>query len=281
MATTEAEALPASLDAERTILGAVMLETDRILDIAAILKPDDFFLDSHRRICAAMIAVNEQGRSIDLITLSAELDRTHALEAVGGRAYLCGLTEGLPRRPVIENYIEIVKNKAMRRALIAVSSHLSARAYSMDQSSLESASWVISAVSDVVEKEQTKNEIREMAELCDELEYSLLDHPTETTALPTSIQSLDDFTGGGIRRGELWVIGASPARGCASLQKSMTLRPFFSHRVRDQTDGQSTPNQLCFRSKNQGRWKKRRIRSYFPTGLSTPRTAASLPARMN
>jgi replicative DNA helicase len=221
MPTDMRDALPSAVDSERTILGAVMLDSDRLLEIAVILKQDDFSLDSHRRIFAAMIAVTERDGSVDLVTLSAELERTHERNAVGGVAYLASLTEGLPHRPVIENYIRIVKEKAICRALIAVSSAWGGRAYSQERSGFEIASWGIAAISAVVDKGQTKADVHEAANLAGDAEYRLLDNPSASPALSTGILSLDDFTGGGIRRGELWVIGASPSRGKTTLARQI------------------------------------------------------------
>lgn len=221
MTTDAPDLMPAAVDSERTILGAVLLDSDRLMELSAILASDDFSLDSHRRIFAAMIAVTERDGNVDIVTLADELGRRHDRDAVGGVAYLASLTEGLPRRPVIENYIKIVKDKAICRAMIAVSSGLSSRAYSQGQSGLEIASWGISALSAVADKGQTKSDVHEAATLAEDAEYRLLDNPSDSPTISTGIQSLDAFTGGGIRRGELWIIGASPSRGKTTLARQI------------------------------------------------------------
>jgi replicative DNA helicase len=137
----EDRGLPASEDSERTIMGAVLLDSARLLEIAAILKPEDFCLDSHRRIFAAMAHVCERDSTVDIVTLAQALADRKEIEAVGGVAYLASLTEGLPRRPEIDNYIKIVKDKALCRALIVTSSQLSARAYDQGESGLELVAW--------------------------------------------------------------------------------------------------------------------------------------------
>ncbi|MFL6300579.1 MAG: DnaB-like helicase N-terminal domain-containing protein, partial [Terriglobales bacterium] len=100
--------MPASLDAERSTLGAILLDNDIFPQAAESIKADDFSLDSHRRIYARMMELNETGRPIDLVTLSEELARKKELESVGGVTYLSTLTEGLPRRDNIEHYVKIV-----------------------------------------------------------------------------------------------------------------------------------------------------------------------------
>src|ERR1700742_5199391 len=104
--------LPASIDAERSILGAALLENHAYNEAAEKLKADDFALDSHRRIFARMAELIDAGRAVDIVTLSEELARHKEVEAVGGVAYLASLTEGLPLRPVITEYVRIVRDKA-------------------------------------------------------------------------------------------------------------------------------------------------------------------------
>ncbi|HYK36870.1 DnaB-like helicase N-terminal domain-containing protein [Alloacidobacterium sp.] len=108
--------LPASLDAERIVLGVVMLDNS-VFDESDLTR-DDFSLDSHRRIYSAMVRMRGDNRAIDIVTLSDELGNNHELEAIGGAAYLFSLTEGMPRRPSIREYVDIVKDKSMRRRLI-------------------------------------------------------------------------------------------------------------------------------------------------------------------
>jgi hypothetical protein len=110
-------ALPASLDAEKAILGGVILDNFALAD-AAGLRPDDFSLDAHRRIFRRMLGLSNSGGAVDIVTLSEELGRHRELKALGGVAYLSSLTEGLPRRPSIEQYVKLVKDKALLRALI-------------------------------------------------------------------------------------------------------------------------------------------------------------------
>ena len=122
MATTDyslERGLPASIDAERSILGAVLMES-LLFDQAAELKPDDFSLDAHRRIFARMRDLQDSGRPVDMITLAEELDRRKEIEAVGGVAYLSSLIDGLPERPSIEHYVRIVRNKSLLRGLINI-----------------------------------------------------------------------------------------------------------------------------------------------------------------
>ena len=111
--------LPASIEAERSILGAVLLDS-LLFDQAAELKPDDFSLDAHRRIFSRMRDLQDTGRPVDMITLAEELDRRKEVEAIGGVAYLSSLIDGVPDRPSIEHYVRIVRNKSLLRGLINI-----------------------------------------------------------------------------------------------------------------------------------------------------------------
>ncbi|HYY69526.1 MAG TPA: replicative DNA helicase [Terriglobales bacterium] len=110
--------LPAAVDAERSILGAVLLDAHSYNQAAESLHADDFSLDSHRRIFSRMMDLDATGRPIDIITLQEELSRHKELEAIGGVAYLASLTDGVPRRPSIEHYVRMVRDKALLRGLI-------------------------------------------------------------------------------------------------------------------------------------------------------------------
>ncbi len=98
---------------------------------------DDFSLDSHRRIFLRMTDLMNAQRAVDIVTLANELARYKEIESVGGVAYLASLTEGLPRRPVIEEYIRIVKDKSLLRKLMVICSAAIARAADQSETALE------------------------------------------------------------------------------------------------------------------------------------------------
>src|SRR3954470_21716429 len=121
MATTDYSldrGLPASPDAEKAILGAIILENDLANEALSDMKDEHFYLDAHRRIFQRISDLSEVGRPIDTLTLAEELGRNKELESVGGVAYLSSLTDGVPRRASIEHYIRIVRDKALLRNLI-------------------------------------------------------------------------------------------------------------------------------------------------------------------
>src|SRR5271165_1731745 len=123
MATTDyslERGLPISLEAERSILGGILLDNSLYDQAAEHLTGDDFSLDAHRRIFSRMRDLQDTGRPVDMITLAEELDRRKEVEAIGGVAYLSSLIDGVPDRPSIEHYVRIVRNKSLLRGLINI-----------------------------------------------------------------------------------------------------------------------------------------------------------------
>src|SRR5207244_4786398 len=110
--------LPANVEAERSILGAILLDNFAYNQAAEHLRIEDFSLDSHRRIYSRMVDLAESSRPIDMITLIEELDRHKDLEAIGDVGYVSGLLDGVHDRPSIEHYIKIVRDKALLRCMI-------------------------------------------------------------------------------------------------------------------------------------------------------------------
>lgn len=112
--------LPHNLDAERAVLGAILIENTMFAVAASILHSDDFFRDAHRRIFNQITKLSERGAEIDLVILKAGLERAGDLEEVGGPAYIASLVDGVPRSTNVEYYARVVKENATRRRLLAL-----------------------------------------------------------------------------------------------------------------------------------------------------------------
>jgi len=121
--------LPNNLDAERSVLGAILLDNHALNVAIESLRPEDFFLEQHRRVFTQMIALGESQQAIDLVTLTEELHRKGDLEASGGAPYLASLADGMPKVSNIEHYARIVKEKAMLRNLIHATHDIQQRAF--------------------------------------------------------------------------------------------------------------------------------------------------------
>src|ERR1700691_4697588 len=112
---------PANLAAEMAILGAILLNNGHYQEAAGRIEPADFSLDAHRRVFARMGELMSEGSRVDIVTLAEQLQRHKELSVIGGAAWLARLTEGLPRRLSIEDYVRIVKDKSLLRQAIAES----------------------------------------------------------------------------------------------------------------------------------------------------------------
>src|SRR6202049_4647549 len=144
MATTDysISTLPANVEAERSILGAILLDNFSYNQAAEHLRADDFSLDSHRRIYSRMIDLAESSRPIDMITLIEELDRHKDMQSVGG----------VPDRPSIEHYFKIVRDKALLRGLIHAANTAIARAADQSDAAEEVLSDAEAAIFQLSEK---------------------------------------------------------------------------------------------------------------------------------
>lgn len=108
--------LPANIDAERFVLGSILLDDSRFLEAGETLRRDDFALEKHRRIFARMMEMHERGEKIDRVTIANELQRYNELESVDGLSYLISLDDGLPQISNLGSYIDIIREKgALRR----------------------------------------------------------------------------------------------------------------------------------------------------------------------
>ena len=200
--------LPASIDAERAILGAVLLESSAYNEAAERLVPEDFALDSHQRIFARMGELIDNGRAVDIVTLTDELGRRKEVEAVGGVAYLFSLTEGLPRRLSIEEYVRIVKDRSLLRQLIKHS------AVSISEAHDQSKSAIVSSLLQVTEQGVT-NGFAGIPEIVRD-SFGTIDNlykqGKQITGLQTYFDEFDKKTSG-LQHSELTIIAARPSMG--------------------------------------------------------------------
>ena len=117
--------LPSNLDAERFVLGSILMDDSQFIQVAGILEADDFSLEKHRRIFhRAWRELNERGERIDRVTLANELMSYNELESCDGLSYLVSLDDGLPQIFNLDSYVRIVKDKAILRKIIFTSQHL-------------------------------------------------------------------------------------------------------------------------------------------------------------
>src|SRR5271154_393825 len=207
-------ALPANIDAERAILGAVLLENALYNEAAERLRAEDFALDSHQRIFARMAELMDNSHAVDIVTLAEELAKRKEVESIGGVAYLASLTEGLPRRLSIEEYVRIVKDKSLLRQLINICSTAITRAADQGEEALEVLNAAESGLLEVTERGITRGfaGIPEIVRDSFGTIDNLYKQGKEITGLATHYSEFDRMTSG-LQASELIIIAARPSMG--------------------------------------------------------------------
>jgi replicative DNA helicase len=206
--------LPASVEAERSILGAILLDNHAYNEAAEKLRAEDFSLDSHRRIYSRMAELIDGHRAVDIVTLAEELARRKEVEAVGGVAYLASLTEGLPRRPSIEEYVRIVKDKSLARQLIGICNTAITRAADQSDEALVVLDAAESGLLEVSERGITRGfaGIPEIVRDSFGTIDNLYAQQKEVTGLATHYTQFDKMTSG-LQASDLIIIAARPSMG--------------------------------------------------------------------
>ena len=235
MATTDytiAHSLPANVEAERSILGAILLDNLAYSQAAEHLRPEDFSLDSHRRLYLRMMDLAESSRPIDMITLVEELDRRKELEAIGDVGYISGLVDGVPDRPSIEHYIRIVRDKALLRGLIHASNAAIARASEQSDPAEEILNDAEASILQISEKRIGRGfmGVQEIVKESFGSVDALLQRGQRITGLATHYVDLDEMTSG-LQRSDLIIIAGRPSMGKTAFAMNIAENAAIEDRV--------------------------------------------------
>ena len=214
--------LPSNVEAERSILGAILLDNAVCNQAIELLRRDDFFLDSHRRIFDKMVVLIERLMPIDLITLSDELRRAGEFEQIGGATYIASLIDGVPRTDTIEPYAKLVKQKSMLRKLISASQQIVSLAFEEE----DDADVIIDKAEQMI-FQIAEDRVRQGFQYIGDVAHRRLEQieqmagrPEMITGVPTGFTDFDRMTSG-LQRQELIVIAARPSMGKTALALNM------------------------------------------------------------
>jgi replicative DNA helicase len=238
--TSVERTLPHSLDAERSVLGAILLRNEAFNEAAEVVDADDFYREAHRRIFNKMVALQERNEPIDFITLREELSRSNELDEVGGAAYLAKLVDGVPRTTNVTHYANIVKEKSTRRALIHQANQIVEAAYDGDLDADEVMDDAERRIFQVADK-RIRSGFVPLSELVRDSFATiekLQSHKGLVTGVPTGFTELDEMTSG-LQPGDLVIVAARPSMGktsyvlniaqhCATHHESPMTVGFFS-----------------------------------------------------
>lgn len=210
--------LPANLDAERFVLGSVMMDDSAYIQVAGTVEPGDFSLEKHRRIFLRMSELYERGEKIDRVTLANELLKRGELESCDGLSYLVSLDDGLPQLSNVDSYVRIVKDKSLLRRIILRSQQLIDRCLV----GKEEPDDILASAEDAFLKlgeASVDTGLATPAQIIDQFEDGInafLDPSKRVKGLSTGFLKLDEMTGG-LHPGELFILAARPSMGKTAL----------------------------------------------------------------
>jgi replicative DNA helicase len=215
MAKKDLRVPPQDLEAEQSVLGALMLDKDAIAQVADILVPQDFYKKSHEIIYETILKLWEKREPIDVLSVTSELKNTNQLKEIGGSGYLAELINSVPTSSHIEHYAKIVKEKGTLRDLINTSSHIAEGAFE----SQEDLDVFLDDVEQRIFAISQKSLIRHFAPIKEDLKeaYARIEklHQGEGQKLrgvPTGFKGLDNILSG-LQKSEFIIVGARPSFG--------------------------------------------------------------------
>src|SRR5687767_7548732 len=209
--------LPHNLEAEKSVLGAILIQNEAFNHAAELIDAKDFFRTAHSRIFEKMIVLSERGDAIDFITLKEELSKSGELDDVGGPAYIASLADGVPRSANVEYYARIVKEKATLRNLIYSANKILAEAYEGEQEPDilldEAERQIFSIAEDRIRAGFVP--LRDLVQSSFATIEKLQQHKGAITGVPTGFLDLDEMTSG-LQPSDLILVAARPSMGKTS-----------------------------------------------------------------
>jgi len=221
-AALDNKGLPSSLEAERLVLGSIMMDDSQFIQVASLLEADDFSEERHRRIFQRMGGLNARAEKIDRVTVAHELSRYSELESCGGLSYLVSLDDGLPRIYNLDSYVRIVKDKSILRKIIFTSQHLMNRCLAGEEEPeqiLAGAEESLLRLGD----SRMKSGLATPAQVIQDYEGGInafLDPSKRIKGISTGFTKFDEMTSG-LHGGELIILAARPSMGKTALALNM------------------------------------------------------------
>jgi replicative DNA helicase len=230
--TASDRTVPQNLEAERALLGSILLDNSALNLALEGVGKDDFFSEAHRITFDKMVAISERNRTIDLVTLSEELSKDGQIEKAGGAAYLSALTDGVPigTSVAVSEYSRIVKEKSILRRLINASNNVISRCLEGTDDPDTLIDLAQSQVFDIAEQKVQSGftNIREIVKSSFGTIDDLLDRGQRVTGIETGFEDLDSMTSG-LQPGELVVVAARPSLGKTALALNIAAHASIKH----------------------------------------------------
>jgi replicative DNA helicase len=209
---------PQNVEAEQSVLGAMLLDTEALVEVAEILSYRDFHRETHQHIFEALLDLFNRGEAVDLVTVCEELENKDLLERSGGAVYLATLANMTPTAAHARYYAGIVKEKALLRALIRSATEIVEKSYGYVENIEEFLDEAEQLIFDVARKKDTQSfvHLREALEQTFEKLERLYERKSGLTGLSTGFPDLDNITSG-FQAADLIIIAARPSMGKTTL----------------------------------------------------------------
>ena len=215
--------LPFSLEAEKAVLGAILLNDSTLSNILEMLNPNDFYTPSNKTIFQAMLNISARNQRVDIVTLQDELDKMGQLDSTGGIVYLLSLQEEIPALGLIEQHAQIIKDKSILRDLISSATQIITNCYDQNDKEIESvldeAEKVIFQISN---KRANSNFVQLNIWLKKTFQHlsDIKGNSRGITGVASGYKKLDEMTSG-FQKGDFVVLAARPSMGKTALALSI------------------------------------------------------------
>ena len=220
---------PQNLEAESSVLGGILLENDAINPVLELLRPEDFYRESHRKVFRAMIELSDRAEPVDLITLSEFLKGRNELEAIGGTAYRASLADFVPTAANISYYARIVREKSILRSLITTATDIATRGYEERGSVDEFLDAAEKVIFDISEKKIKASFVAVGDMIKDTLKTveKLYERKEMVTGVPTGYEDLDKLTAG-LQAADLIIVAGRPGMGKTAFALNIATNAAFT-----------------------------------------------------
>jgi len=224
---------PHSLEAEKTVLGGILVNNQNLNIVLSVISPEDFYKQANRTILEKMISLVDKGLAVDLLSLSEELQRAGCLEEIGGASYVSSLMDGIPKSLNVEYYAQIIKEKALLRRLILSSAKIISSSYEQKEDADQLLDEAQSSIIEVAEQRIKPGfiPIGSLTPQAIETIRALRERKEVVTGIPTGFRDLDALTSG-FHSSEFIVVAGRPSMGktalCLNISQHLGVKTDYS-----------------------------------------------------
>ncbi|MBE6032721.1 MAG: replicative DNA helicase [Clostridiales bacterium] len=221
---------PHNEDAEKSVLGAVLLDKDALSDVLEILQPEDFYNEMHQEIYRTIKELYRKSSPVDILTVSDELKKRKSLEMVGGRAYIALLSTSVPSTANAVQYAKIIEEKSVLRKLIASASDIMEKGYQEKMEPEQVLDYAEQEIFEIAQNRQSREyePVREVLKRNIERINEIISNPNKFTGVPTGFMDLDNMTSG-LQRSDLIILAARPSMGKTAFALNIAQNAALKH----------------------------------------------------